>query len=47
VPDSVGGTNFEPYSGGKKPVMPWNRGHDDLRLDESRRKFIMEIYAAA
>lgn len=32
---------------GKKEIMPRNRGHHDLRLDESGRNSVMEIHAAA
>jgi hypothetical protein len=47
VPDLVGGTNFEPAMQVEKMIMPQNRGHHDLRLDESGREFIMEIHAVA
>jgi hypothetical protein len=40
VPDSSGGRNFE-------PDMQAEKSHRDLRLDESGRKSIMEIHAAA
>jgi len=47
VPDSVGGTKFEPAKQAEKVIMLQNRGYHGLRFDESGREFVMEIHATA